>query len=406
MLSSLNLLQRIILLVFGICLVLNIYYQYDIKDEKTILNPNPWESFPKEENHQWINAGLFELRSYQTEVNSFHRNNFWGLTYDIFCEIRCKEENHSELKNSISSFYINQSLAEAQSIQNAKHIKFHNTDLIFSEYAFGDNINFYKSSEYKGYYKSNSGLNIQFHSSYFTPKYIKLNLDDQTAIWVKTNPLLLFNSFVVSSVFFSLGIILLFALAIYGGYESFVFLIVPLFYFSFSDYYVWFYFLFLFCLSIFFKIKMRAITVKWLHLPFLYWKALPIVFVGLVLFTHKWEKEFSWDGLFFESLLALFYMFITWLMAYVSSSSIYAIYMYIFCGEKDIDNLTFIDFSSNMDVGYGGRRIPYYESTIKFKGTIVYNVKMNYSCCFKAKKNEEVNISKYRTDNKGNYLFY
>ncbi|MDR6969559.1 hypothetical protein J2X31_003592 [Flavobacterium arsenatis] len=406
MFTSLNTLQKIILILFSFCIVLNIYYEWDTKDEQVILNPNPWESFPKEENYQWKEAGLFELRAYQTKVIPFHKNNFWGLTYDISCEIRYKQENHIEIKDSIHTFYTNQTLSEAQSIQNAKHITSDNDSLIFSEYTFGENISFYLLKKNKGYYRSNSGLNIQFHSSYFTPKYIKLNLDSNNAILVKTNPLLVFNSNILSTSLFALGTVILLVLAVYGGYESFVFLIVLLFYFAFSDYYIWFYFVFLFCLSIFFKIKMRAITVNWLALPFVYWRTLPFVFIGLVLFIHKWEKTFSWGGLLFESLLALFYMFITWLIFYVSSTSIYTLYIYIFFKEKDVEQLKYIDFTSNMDPGNSGRRIPYYAGTIKLKDKVIPNVMMNFSDYFKAKKNKEIKISKYKTDNKGNYIFY
>ncbi len=404
---SLNTFQKIILLLFSICIVLNIYYEVNTKEKQVILNPNPWNSFPKEEDSHWVDAGLFELRAYITKVNPFHKNNLFGLTYDVFCEIRYKAENHKELKNSINSYYKEQTLSETQSMQNAKHIKPDNNDLLFSEYAFSDNPSYYYlSSQNKKYYKSNSGLNIQFYSPYFTPKYIKLNIDNKNAIWVKTNPLLLFNSNLISSILFGLGIVLLVAFAIYGGYESVVFLMVLFFYFYFSEHFLWFYFLFLFSLSIFLKIKMRAIIFEWLALPFVYWKALPFIFISLVLYIHKWEKAFNLSELFLESLLALFFMFITWMMLFVSSTSIYSLYIYIFCKEKNIENLKFVDFSSNMDIGHSGRRIPYYESTVILNSKTIQDVKMNFRLYAKVKANKKVNILKYKTDNRGNYIFY
>ncbi|RRJ90543.1 hypothetical protein EG240_08400 [Paenimyroides tangerinum] len=394
------------MLFFGLCLILNIYYEYDINDQKVIVNPTPWKSFPNEQDNQWANAVFFELRTYMTEVKPFHKNNFFGLTYDVFCEVRYKAEYHNQLSDKIDLYYTQQSLLEAQSIQNAKHIKSDYENISFSENAFGENLHFYNSKNDDEYYKSNSGLNIQFHTSYFTPKYIKFNIDNNIAVWVKTNPLLVFNSDIVSISLFGLGFVLLLALAVSGGFESFLFLIVLLFYFSFSDYFIWFYFFFLFSLSIFFKIKMRTVTVKWLDLPFVYWKILLLVFVSLVLYIHRWENPFSWSELFFESLVTLIYLFLIWLMFYVSSTSIYSLYIYIFCKEKDIEQLKFINFTSNMDSGNTGKRIPYFSATIELKGKTIQNVLMNFTLYSKVKNNKVINLTKYKTDNKGNYIFY
>lgn len=406
MFNSFNLTQKIIMLFFGLCLILNIYYEYDINDQKVIVNPTPWKSFPNEQDNQWANAVFFELRTYMTEVKPFHKNNFFGLTYDVFCEVRYKAEYHNQLSDKIDLYYTQQSLLEAQSIQNAKHIKSDYENISFSENAFGENLHFYNSKNDDEYYKSNSGLNIQFHTSYFTPKYIKFNIDNNIAVWVKTNPLLVFNSDIVSISLFGLGFVLLLALAVSGGFESFLFLIVLLFYFSFSDYFIWFYFFFLFSLSIFFKIKMRTVTVKWLDLPFVYWKILLLVFVSLVLYIHRWENPFSWSELFFESLVTLIYLFLIWLMFYVSSTSIYSLYIYIFCKEKDIEQLKFINFTSNMDSGNTGKRIPYFSATIELKGKTIQNVLMNFTLYSKVKNNKVINLTKYKTDNKGNYIFY
>lgn len=406
MFNSFNLTQKIIMLFFGLCLILNIYYEYDINDQKVIVNPTPWKSFPNEQDNQWANAVFFELRTYMTEVKPFHKNNFFGLTYDVFCEVRYKAEYHNQLSDKIDLYYTQQSLLEAQSIQNAKHIKSDYENISFSENAFGENLHFYNSKNDDEYYKSNSGLNIQFHTTYFTPKYIKFNIDNNIAVWVKTNPLLVFNSDIVSISLFGLGFVLLLALAVSGGFESFLFLIVLLFYFSFSDYFIWFYFFFLFSLSIFFKIKMRTVTVKWLDLPFVYWKILLLVFVSLVLYIHRWENPFSWSELFFESLVTLIYLFLIWLMFYVSSTSIYSLYIYIFCKEKDIEQLKFINFTSNMDSGNTGKRIPYFSATIELKGKTIQNVLMNFTLYSKVKNNKVINLTKYKTDNKGNYIFY
>ena len=59
-----------------------------------------------------------------------------------------------------------------------------------------------------------------------------------------------------------------------------------------------------------------------------------------------------------------------------------------------------------MDSGNTGKRIPYFSATIELKGKTIQNVLMNFTLYSKVKNNKVINLTKYKTDNKGNYIFY
>ncbi len=406
--------QIIILLIIVLLVSINLYYTVDSEPQSEVVNPNIWHDFS--DNEHWVKFNYFEIKTYMTQVSAFNPLNRGGLSYNIGVIVRYDLKNKAKAEPQIAKFKL-LNYQQYLALSAAPHLAVDSTNLQLADLLVYDDgpigKDFYESKHYPGYAMSD-GSAIQFHSSFFSPKYISLTDSLGQRLLIKTNPLLIFKSWPVVTVLGLLMIIALLTLAFSGYFENFIFVAIGtiglLVAFGYVDYLFWFSLAIFFLISIFLKVKVRSIVIK----PLLFfldnwriWKYLLLLLVAaLFAFYHNWQDSFNAVKIAIELLLAIVTLVVGWLFIWAGATSLYTVFLFLFKPEQNITKIEFSNARTNL-VGGFGRKLPVFSCDIilddKDSITEAYLNVMLYQQLINDK---QIKLKHYKTDGKGNFIMY
>ncbi len=392
--------QNIILIVFVLFVSINLYYEANYDSTKNFINPDPWEQFPTEEH--WIKVNDVELRSYFTEARLFNKNNPFGITYNVRVEARSFKNSQiatvflSKLKKK--SYEDINSVSNAPFIDSLKPMRLENYLVVNEDWDF--------------LHVSGGGA-IQFYSPFFTPKKLQFVDDLGNTFYLKTNPLLVFESDLVKTILFFVALCLILIMFTYGHWEAFLLFFAFTFYFYSKSYFLWYFLVLLFLCSVIMKIKIKTIYYEG-DLAFkiigLKYGRLFLLFLLLIIWAnfHNWNKSFEFFMFLYEIFASLLAVILILLGIHISTTIFYSLVLYFRFPEKSITEIQLTELKTSLDEKpFTIRKTLSYEANVTLNNSIqLYAASLSLDVYKRAKNNKPPKVSKYKTDGKGNYIIY
>lgn len=414
--------QKILILIIGIFISIHCYYSFTDEKREHVLNPLYWESpYTYFDNQHWVKYGDLELNAYKYDISIFHPNNRFGLTYNIDVQIRYK--NDEVVKELLKKIQRAHYFEERDLLTKAQHIPKTDEKLRLEDYLVGLFL--------EGQEPYEKMMNIQFHTSLFPKKYLQFIDDNGDKLLINTNPLFFFRSFGMKVIF---GIIIMIIwLSFTLGYADIaMFLLLPVLMFAFfSDYVFWFVLGFIFVSRFFMSMKIRHVEFLRILIPFYnYWKMIKyiliLIFLGIFVYVYDWNKPFSFDLIFGKLFEASIRFIIGVTFIWSTFKGFYLLYFHFKYPKIKVHQIRLSSPQQVLSEIYLGP-FPQYFCDVQVNRTIeVIYAKIHISIYWKLIDNDiriprspvasilldwklidtEVKITHYKTDGKGNYIFY
>lgn len=401
---------KIILFIIGICFVINFYYSFHFMDESRTLNSNPWKTYKFGE-EKWIEFEHFEIACYKTDIFLFKKQNPSGLTYNMRIRVRYKSENAHIAREEIEKFEM-LSPKEYENAERANYVGGNAREtgpenyLVFINGIMGKD---FFLSDKDGYFYSDAAA-IQFYTGFIPDRVIGFRDSQGKPLLIKTNPMILFQSDYSRTVLFILVILLLGVFMLKGSFENFTMFFVLWIGFGRGDYLFWLVLISLLFISVFLRIKVRIVQLKWLLRFLEYWEIsrfiFPVLAVGVFAYIYNLGGGFSLSKVLISLMGAVFIPILAWLIVWAFASGLYTIYMYCRFPKKKFVSLELSKPVLSW-VGSNLRKIPSYSADLLLNGSIkIKGADISAGMYKTLEAGKKVEFYYYIEDGRGNYLFF
>ncbi len=399
-----------LLLLILFFVIVNLLYTIDTEDKSVIVNDRQWADTL--DYRHWVPISNIELSIFNTNVHAFHPNNPFGLTYDVSFRIRYKKDKELQAKAQIEQFDL-VSHTDVMAMNDLKRVPISGEELelkdflIFTDGPIGKD--FFERDDDSEYMYGDMA-SIQFYTSFFSDKYIEFKGSEGGRLLIKTNPILLFKSFEFQTFFWIVLIVFTLFVFFTTSIEEFLFILALsiLSMTLYHSYFFWFSLGIIFIISIISKIKMRRISIfdgKKLN------RLIPLVlplFAVVFIYLYATRTAVSNMMVFYILIFSIMITILAALLLLAGVKVIVKLYLYLFFKEHEVDT---IEMSAIREVRIVSifRNFPVYQCDLVVNGNVIKDVyvsMLSYQTLTKKNHNRTSFITKYKTDGKGDYIFY
>lgn len=401
-------LQIFLLLLIVFFVITNVIYVIDTKDKSLIVNDRQWAD--TYEYRHWVKVNNIELSIINTNVHAFNSHNPFGLTYDISLRIRYKKNNEIKAKADIERFKL-VSHTDMMAMENLKKVPISdkklelNDFLIFTDGPLGKD--FFEHDDDTEYMYGDMA-SIQFYTNFFTDKYIEFKGSEGGRLFVKTNPILLFKSFEFQTFFWILLIALSLTIIFSVGIEYFLFIftLAIIAQTQYASYSFWYNLGLLFIISIISKVKMRKIYPVDIKNFKRFIPIASVTFVGVFIYLYTTRTSVPSKMILYLIIFSILITVLAILLLVAGIKFLQMIYMYLRYKGNDVET---IDVENVADVSIKGifRSFPVHKCDVVVNGERISDVYLGIMAYQQVtNKRKKKYITTYKTDAKGNYIFY
>lgn len=367
--SELTKVQKWFISIYLILLSINIYYTSDLNsDRPNILNDNNVNTLIVSFKNNWVKMNGYEASTLYGIVSPFDKNNILGCTYYF----------------PLSTNNPNKNLFKPLDTTKIPKLKEHNS---INDFCFTSDL---------------YGTCLVIQTPLFSKKEYTFYDNQNAEIIIKTNPVLLILNpilfLALPNIFLGISIFLL----IKGRIDLLLLTILPGSVVYFFPYGIWFVLLLYLFIHALYRIKINASVQRYYtHLIVL----LTIIPTAIIAISRYTREGSLWatpkDGINLFVIFILLLVLSIYIVSYIFTSG-YSLYIFFRFPPHSITSLKVLD----TEVSSNSKYQTYYVDILLNETVKITKIDVRVGIYNSMTKNESLNITKYKTDGKGNYIFY